>query len=320
MNKINELRSGFETAYIDGSVASSMAYKPQFLSNNYKEGKKVISSIEDELLACDQFQISVAFITMSGITPLLQTLKELEEKQIPGEILTTNYLNFSEPKALEKLNGLSNITLKMYDVEAADVGFHTKGYIFKREEIYRIIIGSSNITRAALTTNREWNTKMISTDQGEMAQEIVGEFEELWNSPNTLSFDEFYENYKERYKIIKHQRDIAKQDEITSIEKYRLQPNSMQVGFITNLRKIIEAGESRALLISATGTGKTYASRLLCVSWDIKESFFWCIVVSLQDRRKNPIRKYLGRMFLWDWWEQVIQNMMRIIYLQRCRR
>lgn len=249
MHKINELRSGFETAYIDGSVASSMAYKPQFLSNNYKEGKKVISSIEDELLACNQFQISVAFITMSGITPLLQTLKELEKKQIPGEILTTNYLNFSEPKALEKLNGLSNITLKMYDVEAADVGFHTKGYIFKREEIYRIIIGSSNITRAALTTNREWNTRMISTDQGEMAQEIVGEFEELWNSPNTLSFDEFYENYKERYKIIKHQRDIAKQDEITSIEKYRLQPNSMQVGFITNLRKIIEAGESRALLI-----------------------------------------------------------------------
>lgn len=104
MSKINELRSGFETAYIDGSVASSMAYKPQFLSNNYKEGKKVISSIEDELLACDQFQISVAFITMSGITPLLQTLKELEEKQIPGEILTTNYLNFSEPKAFDIVN------------------------------------------------------------------------------------------------------------------------------------------------------------------------------------------------------------------------
>lgn len=67
----------------------------------------MISSIEDELLVCDQFQISVAFITMGGITPLLQTLKELEKKHIPGRILTTNYLNFSEPKALEKLNGLS---------------------------------------------------------------------------------------------------------------------------------------------------------------------------------------------------------------------
>ena len=253
MKNYNELRAGFETAYIDGSVASSLAYRPQFVSNNYKEGKKVLSSIEDELLKCDQFQISVAFITMSGITPLLQTLKELEKKNIPGEILTTNYLNFSEPRALAKLNELTNITLKMYDVEAADEGFHTKGYIFRKDEIYRIIIGSSNITSAALTSNREWNTKLISTDQGEMAKEIVAEFRELWNSKSSLSFDEFSENCKERYKIIKHQRDIAKQEEITSLEKYKLQPNSMQVGFITNLKKIIAAGEKRALLISATG-------------------------------------------------------------------
>lgn len=260
MSKIDELRLGFETAYINGSAASNSLYRPQFVSNNHKEGKKVLSSVEDELLKCDRFQISVAFITMSGITPLLQTLKELENKNIPGEILTTNYLNFSEPGALKKLNDLSNITLKMYDVEAADKGFHTKGYIFRKDEIYRIIIGSSNITSAALTSNREWNTKLISTEQGEMAKEIVAEFKELWNSPYALSFDTFYENYKERYQIIKHQREAAKLDEITSIEKYTLQPNSMQVGFITNLKKILAAGEKRALLISATGTGKTYAS------------------------------------------------------------
>ena len=260
MSKIDELRLGFETAYINGSAASNSLYRPQFVSNNHKEGKKVLSSVEDELLKCDRFQISVAFITMSGITPLLQTLKELENKNIPGEILTTNYLNFSEPGALKKLNDLSNITLKMYDVEAADEGFHTKGYIFRKDEIYRIIIGSSNITSAALTSNREWNTKLISTEQGEMAKEIVAEFKELWNSPYALSFDTFYENYKERYQIIKHQREAAKLDEITSIEKYTLQPNSMQVGFITNLKKILAAGEKRALLISATGTGKTYAS------------------------------------------------------------
>ena len=260
MSNIDEIRLGFETAYIDGSVVSSNVYRPQFVSNNHKEGKKVLSSIEDELLVCDGFQISVAFITMSGITPLLQTLKELEKRNIKGEILTTNYLNFSEPRALKKLNELSNITLKMYDVESADEGFHTKGYIFRKDEIYRIIIGSSNITSAALTSNREWNTKLISTEQGEVAKEIVAEFHELWNSSYALSFDEFYENYSERYKIIKHQREVAKQEEITSIEKYKLQPNSMQVGFITNLKKILDAGEDRALLISATGTGKTYAS------------------------------------------------------------
>lgn len=251
--KLAEIRNGFETAYIDGTFSSNLAYKPQFISNNHKEGKKVLSSIEDELLACNQFQISVAFITMSGITPLLQTLRVLEKKNIHREILTTNYLNFSEPKALEKLNRLKNITLKMYDVEAADEGFHTKGYIFKKEEIYRIIIGSSNITSAALTSNREWNTKLVSTEQGEMAQEIVAEFKELWKSRYALEFDEFYETYSEQYKTIKRQREIAKLDEITSIEKYRLKPNSMQIGFITNLRKILESGKKKALLISATG-------------------------------------------------------------------
>lgn len=258
--KIAELRAGLETGFINGGYNSSLAYQPQFLSNNHKEGKKVLSSIEDELMSCDKFQISVAFITMGGITPLLQTLKELEKNGIPGEILTTNYLNFSEPKALKKLHGLSNITLKMYDVEKAAEGFHTKGYIFKKEEIYRIIIGSSNMTSAALTSNREWNTKVVSTEQGEVAKQIVEEYNELWNSRYALSFESFYEEYKERYQIIKRQREIAKSEETPSIEKYRLKPNAMQVGFITNLRKILEKGEDRALLISATGTGKTYAS------------------------------------------------------------
>lgn len=252
---IDEMRQGFETAYIDGSVVSNLAYRPQFVSNNHKEGKKVLSSIEDELLACDQFQISVAFITMSGITPLLQTLKELEKRNVLGQILTTNYLNFSEPRALKKLNELSNVTIKMYDVEASDEGFHTKGYIFKKEEVYRIIIGSSNMTSAALTSNREWNTKLVSTEQGEMDKQIVDEFTDLWKSQYSLGFDDFYEAYKERFKIIKHQREIAKQEEVTSLEKYKLQPNSMQVGFITNLKKILAANENndKALLISATG-------------------------------------------------------------------
>lgn len=291
----DELRLGFETAFVDGNVASNLAYKPQFVSNNHREGKKVLSSIEDELLACDHFQISVAFITMSGITPLLQTLKELEGKNIPGEVLTTNYLNFSEPRALKKLNELSNITLKMYDVEAADEGFHTKGYIFKREEIYRIIIGSSNITSAALTSNREWNTKIVSTEDGEMAQGIVAEFKELWTSPYSLEFDDFYEIYRERYKIIKHQREIAKQDEITSLEKYKLQPNSMQVGFITNLKKILEAGEKRALLISATGTGKTYASAFAMRELGFKRVLFLVHRGQLARQTKKSYEKVFAK-------------------------
>ena len=86
----------------------------------------------------------------------------------------------------------------MYDVEAAKNGFHTKGYIFKKEEVYRIILGSSNMTGAALTSNIEWNTKIISTEQGEVAGEIVKEFNILWNSEYALDFDRFFEIYKAR--------------------------------------------------------------------------------------------------------------------------
>ena len=260
MNNISEILNGFETAFIDKNINSNVAYQPEFVSNNPDEGKKVISSIEEELLKCDRFQISVAFITMGGITPLLQTLKELETRGIPGQILTTNYLDFSEPEALRKLHELNNISLKMYDVEAAGNGFHTKGYIFKKEEIYRIIIGSSNLTGKAITCNREWNTKLISTENGNLAVEILKEFRKLWNSPFAKEFDDFYEQYKERYNIISHQRELAKQDEIPSFEKYTLKPNSMQEAFVTNLKKIVAAGENKALLISSTGTGKTYAS------------------------------------------------------------
>jgi superfamily II DNA or RNA helicase/HKD family nuclease len=295
IEKMKQIEEGARTAFVDSSYNSNLAFRPQFVSNNRKEAKKVISSIEDELVVCDRFQISVAFITMGGITPLLQTLKQLEKRGIPGEILTTNYLNFSEPDALEKLNGLKNITLKMYDVEAADEGFHTKGYIFKKDEIYRIIVGSSNITSAALTSNREWNTKIVSTEQGEYTQKILDEFNELWNSEHALDYDEFFELYKERFQIVKKQREIARREETPSIEKYKLTPNDMQVGFIANLRKILATGEERALLISATGTGKTYASAFAMRELGFKRVLFLVHRGQLAKQTKKSYERVFGK-------------------------
>ena len=292
---LDEMRKGFETAYIDGTVISNESFRPQFVSNNHKEGKKVISSIEDELLACDEFKISVAFITLSGITPLLQTLKELEAKGIPGKILTTNYLNFSDPSALEKLHSLSNITIKMYDSEESGDGFHTKGYIFRKEEIYRIIIGSSNMTEGAFKHNYEWNTKLISTSEGEVTKQLLEEFDELWQSQYSRLFDEFYDEYKEKYEIIKHQREIAKQEEVVSFDKYRLKPNSMQAGFVSNLRNIIEAGENRALLISATGTGKTYASAFAMRELGFKKVLFLVHRGQLARQTRKSYERVFGR-------------------------
>lgn len=292
--KISLIRSGLETAYINGNVASELSYKPNFVSNNYNEGKKVLSVIEDELLKCDKFQISVAFITLGGVTPLLQTLKELEKKGIPGEILTSDYLDFSEPLALKKLHSLSNVKIKMYDTKAANNGFHTKGYIFKEKEIYRIIIGSSNMTSAALTTNREWNTKLVSTFQGEMAEDILQEFDVLWNSKYAYEYDTFYEEYKQRYDIIKTQKRIAQEENVTSLERYRLKPNSMQVRFIANLRKILQHNEQRALLISATGTGKTYASAFAMRELGFKRVLFLVHRATLATQAKNSYQRVFG--------------------------
>ena len=262
-HNIDLLNEGLTTAFVDWNHSSNLAYRPQFVSNNYTEGHKVLSSIEDELLACQEFLISVAFITMGGITPLLQTFKELEERGIPGRILTTDYLMFTEPRALETLHKLKNIEIKIYVTNNSPKGFHTKGYVFKKDEMYRIIVGSSNMTLSALTTNKEWNTKVVSTNQGEYVKSIIKEYKELWNSQEALNYDDCIDVYAREYarnQIIQHQKEITKKEEIPSLDMYRLQPNSMQVGFIQNLRKIYESGENRALLISATGTGKTYAS------------------------------------------------------------
>ena len=141
------------------------------------------------------------------------------------------------------------------------------------------------------TKNKEWNTKIVSTEQGEIAMEIVKEFHQLWDSKYALFYDDFYENYKQKYEIIKKQREIAKRDEISSTEKYKLEPNSMQVGFITNLRKIVDAGENRALLISATGTGKTYASAFAMRELEFKRVLFLVHRSTLAKQALTSFRK-----------------------------
>lgn len=90
-------------------------------------------------------------------------------------------------------------------------------------------------------------------NRGESAQEIVREFLELWNSDFSLSYDDFFRGYSERYQIIKNQKRISKQGQISYIDNYKLKPNGMQVDFITNLRKIVASGEKRALLKNIRG-------------------------------------------------------------------
>ncbi|MFB0958444.1 MAG: hypothetical protein QMB61_05420 [Clostridiaceae bacterium] len=99
---INQLEFGIRTSFINREITSDPFLRPQLISNDYKQGKKMLTALTEELSKCDEFYISVAFISMGGITPLLLVLKELEQRGVKGKILTTDYLTFSDPKALGK--------------------------------------------------------------------------------------------------------------------------------------------------------------------------------------------------------------------------
>ena len=279
--------------YFSDYERGSLALNSEFVSNDPVYGKKVLSSIEDGLKTCDCFYISVAFITSSGIEPLLPVLKDLENRNIKGQILTTDYLTFSEPRALEKLEKFSNITLKMYVTKnpkkGEKTGFHTKGYIFRKDESYQIIIGSSNLTQSALTYNKEWNTKLDSSENEKFAKDVLHEFNILWNSENSKLYSEYKAIYELDYKIVKEQEKAAVSSEILSLQTYDLKPNRMQTEFIDSLKELIRNGQKRALLISATGTGKTYASAFAVRELKAKKALF---VVHREQIAKQAMKSY----------------------------
>jgi len=225
-----------------------------FVYNDYQNGKQVISNLTSNLIDCDEFIFSVAFINDSGLAKLKLELKELERQNIKGKILTTNYLFFSEPKALRELLELTNVEVKMYYLDnQSSAGFHTKGYIFRKKDDYKVIIGSSNITQNALTINKEWNTEITGSKDAIAIQNILNEFNSMWE--NSKSLQEVIGSYEEEYEKY---HTVHKENE-TPIYQI-IKPNAMQMMFINRLNELVNNNQKRALLISATGTGKTYAS------------------------------------------------------------
>ncbi|WP_374048615.1 hypothetical protein [Clostridium cochlearium] len=105
-----------------------------FLINNKlivnSEKGNLLDELKRCLSECEKFYFSVAFINFSGLQLLLDSFKELEDRGVEGKILTSTYLNFTEPKALERIKRFNNIELKVF-VPTNDIGFHTKAYILK---------------------------------------------------------------------------------------------------------------------------------------------------------------------------------------------
>jgi len=254
-NLAEQIMEASRTSFIDMLQDSDETLCPRLLYNDVQQGNTVLSEIEHELLDCDTFWMSVAFVTQSGLIALKPVLQELKQKNpaVKGKILTTNYLEFNEPRALRDLLGFDNLEVRIFTRE----DFHTKGYLFVKDEKRTLIVGSSNLTQKALKSNKEWNLKVTSLEQGALIQQTEQEFINMWNHAQTLTEQWITEVYEPVYKEKKKARAKEK---IERIRTYTLEPNKMQVEATNSLSRLRLQGKDKALLISATGTGKTYLS------------------------------------------------------------
>ena len=264
----NSLTQSLQTGFIDQLYQSNKEYIPEFLVNDKKEGKKVLTTILSELENCEEFWFSVAFVTTGGISSLINQLIKLDRKGVKGKILVSQYLNFTQPEALKRLLQFKNIKLKIV-VKGA---FHSKGYLFKTGGLYNLIIGSSNLTASALSKNKEWNLKISATPESDIINKAITEFTSEFKNAITVTPD-YIDAYQELY-----QRQFAYnqllEDKREFIEKIEIKPNSMQVEALANLKKLRLEGENKALLISATGTGKTYLSAFDAKSFNPSKFLF----------------------------------------------
>lgn len=243
-----------ETGFINKEIESELAFRPQLLTNKTIPKEKVLSILLQEFDTCDTFLISVAFVTTSGVAVLLNSLLALEKRNIKGKILVSQYLNFTQPEALKKLKVFKNIELRISTTNNT----HCKGYIFRKKEHYNIIIGSSNLTSQALTVNKEWNLKVSGLGSSSIVNDLLSEFESDFQKASPVT-DEFISAYQIEYEKGRMFNEQAKVEKQSLLEK-EIVPNSMQLAALENLKQLRIANKNKALIISATGTGKTYLS------------------------------------------------------------
>ncbi len=250
-----------------GIIEDKYLIKNRLIVNSQRGN--LLGELKESLRECKSFYFSVAFINFSGLQLLLDSFRDLEERGVKGKIITSTYLNFTEPKALENVKSFENIDLKIF-IADGEKGFHTKAYIFENEDNFKIIIGSSNITQRALKSNVEWNVMIISKKDTDFVKEVLEEYEGIWSSTGIVD-DEFLEKYNEFIKSIKEkQREIA----IDFSEYEVIKPNFMQREAMENLERLRRAGEDKALVIAATGTGKTYMSAFDVMAFNPKRLLF----------------------------------------------
>lgn len=240
-------------SFVDHQIQAENHLKAEVFTNqSYSD--QFLSGIIDRLQTVKSFDIAVAFVTKSGLSLLKATLSDLALKGIRGRLLTSDYLTFNHPDTFKELLKISNLDVKI----STKQGFHAKGYFFHYENYSTTIIGSSNLTANALKVNYEWNLSVTSYQDGAIYKKLRDTFENEWESSKFLDsgfIDEYTLKFQKDTQIKQLSHSISEEANTEVIE-----PNKMQQEALSNLKSLREKGERRSLIVSATGSGKTYLS------------------------------------------------------------
>lgn len=244
------MERSLKKAFIDHQLQGSH-YDPQLIINDVSKKEFMLNVLHEELVTCTDFFFSVAFVTQDGLAALKTQLADLHKKGIQGRILTSVYLAFNKPDVFSDLLNIPNVEVRISNKE----GFHSKGYLFTHQTHHSFIVGSSNLTMSALKTNYEWNVKLTSYNHGQMIQDIHDHMEAEWQQAEVLT-RKWIEDYQKNYDPqVEYKRVSLSED-----EPLYIRPNTMQKQALSNLRGLRARGADKGLVISATGTGKTFLS------------------------------------------------------------
>ncbi len=248
---IKSLKYGF----VDNVQYQEGGYSPQILINDHEMKRYVLTDLQEELSKCKAFYISVAFITQSGIALIKSQLSDLMDKGIKGKILISPYLDFNDPIAMQELLKLENVEVRL---TPESLQMHAKFYLFEHEGRQVLISGSSNLTHNALKINYEWNIKLTSTHNGELIRATKAEFDKIWEKSDLLTDDKIASYARKRQNVIRV--DQIREEKTAQYQSETISPNEMQKDALKGLQAIRDSGKKKALVISATGTGKTFLS------------------------------------------------------------
>lgn len=272
--------------YLEETEASGPRhYNPKLVLN--RDGSTVQHALIEELDRCDSFTFSVAFVSAAAIAQLKQHLIDFRGT---GRLITSDFLGFNRPQAFAELLNLQRHL--GFDVRRHTArGFHPKGYVFEGDHGVTAVIGSSNLTSAALADNHEWNLKVSAATGSDLA----GQFEDLLDEQIADSeplTQEWIDAYAAAYVApAPPARLVPEHDDRGAVI---IRPNSMQQDALLSLDFVRAEGAQRAIVISATGTGKTILSALDVRAVNPRRMLFVVHREQILDRTIEEYRRVLG--------------------------